>query len=188
MESINLTAANQPEYSGSTSNFTGGTLRDAIEADLPRIVEIYNASIPGRLATADTEPVTVESRLPWLREHDPQSRPLWVLEHDGLIIAWVSLKSFYGRPAYHATAEVGVYVASEYQGRGIGPRLLRAVIDKCPQLGISTLLGFVFAHNEPSLKMNEKVGFKRWGLLPGVAELDGIKRDLVIIGYQIPAS
>jgi len=164
---------------------TGEILRDAREADLPRIVEIYNASIPGRLATADTEPVTIESRREWFRGHNPQSRPLWVLEHAGQIVAWVSLKSFYGRPAYHATAEVGLYVAPEAQGRGIGPRLLQAVIDKCPQLGIETLLGFVFAHNGPSLRMNEKIGFERWGLLPEVAELDGIKRDLVILGYKI---
>ena len=39
------------------------TLRDATEADLPAIVEIYNATIAGRMVTADTSPVTVESRV-----------------------------------------------------------------------------------------------------------------------------
>ena len=162
-----------------------GALRDAVEADLPRIVEIYNASIPSRLATADTEPVTVESRLLWFHAHDPQSRPLRVLELDGEIIAWISLRSFYGRPAYGATAEVGLYVAPDHQGAGIGPHLLRSIIADCPRLGVRTLLGFVFAHNLSSLKMNERVGFERWGLLPGVAELDGVKRDLVILGYKV---
>ncbi len=33
-------------------------IRDAVESDLPGILSIYNAAIPGRLATADTEPVT----------------------------------------------------------------------------------------------------------------------------------
>ena len=163
-----------------------GTLRDARETDLPRIVEIYNASIPGRMATADTEPVTVESRREWFHSHNPQSRPLWVLEEHAQIMAWVSLRSFYGRPAYHATAEVGLYVAPGHHGRGIGTKVLQTVIEHCPQLGISTLLGFVFAHNEPSLKMNEKVGFQQWGYLPAVAELDGVKRDLVILGLKIP--
>lgn len=160
-------------------------LVEAREEDLPRIVEIYNASIAGRRATADTEPVTVESRREWFFAHNDR-RPLWVLKRGGQIIAWISLRSFYGRPAYGATAEVSVYVAPEHQGEGIGTRLLRAVIEKCPQLGVSTLLGFVFAHNEASMKMNDTLGFERWGFLPEVAELDGIKRDLIIVGLKVP--
>ena len=41
------------------------SFRDARAADLPRIVEIYNASIPARLATGDLEPVSIESRKAW---------------------------------------------------------------------------------------------------------------------------
>jgi phosphinothricin acetyltransferase len=48
------------------------TLRDATEADLPAIVAIYNAAIPGRTATADTDPVTVESRREWFAKHSPR--------------------------------------------------------------------------------------------------------------------
>jgi len=36
--------------------------RTAIRSDLPQIVEIYNSTIPSRIVTADTEPVSVESR------------------------------------------------------------------------------------------------------------------------------
>ena len=32
-------------------------IRDAREADLPEMVAIYNASIPGRMATADVDAV-----------------------------------------------------------------------------------------------------------------------------------
>jgi len=86
-------------------------LRDATEADLPAIVEIYNTTIPGRMATADTEPVTVESRIPWFCMHHPRTRPLWVLEESLRVRAWLSFNSFYGRPAYQPTAEVSIYVA-----------------------------------------------------------------------------
>jgi phosphinothricin acetyltransferase len=160
-------------------------IRDAVEEDLPAIVEIYNASIPGRMATADLEPVTVESRLAWFREHDPRSRPIWVLECEGKAIAWISLNSFYGRPAYQATAEVSLYVEPQHQGRGIGSKLLSTMIRSAPQFGINTLLGFVFAHNHPSLHLCKKVGFKQWGFLPQVAEMDGQRRDLVILGLQL---
>jgi len=51
-------------------------IRHAMAADLPAIVAIYNASIPGRMATADTQPVTVAQREEWFRAFDPDSRPL----------------------------------------------------------------------------------------------------------------
>ena len=161
------------------------SLRDARPDDLPRIVEIYNASIPGRLATADTTPVSVESRRAWLAEHEPTRRPLWVLEDAGEIVAWISLRSFYGRPAYAKTAEVSLYIAPEHQGRGLGTLLLRRMIERCPELGVENLVGFVFAHNEPSMAMNRRLGFETWGHLPGIAELDGIERDLLIVGLKV---
>ena len=56
------------------------TLRHAQAADLPEIVAIYNASIPGRMATADTEPVTVASREAWFRDFDPlYPRTYWLV-------------------------------------------------------------------------------------------------------------
>lgn len=57
-------------------------LRDAVEADLPAIVAIYNATIAGRVVTADLEPVSIESRLAWFRAHNPERRPLWVALDD----------------------------------------------------------------------------------------------------------
>ena len=99
-------------------------IRHAATGDLPAIVEIYNASIPGRMATADTAPVTVESRQEWFRAFDPRSRPLWVMEQRGTLAGWLGLRSFYGRPAYHRTVELAVYVAPEARRQGIARKLL----------------------------------------------------------------
>ena len=105
-------------------------VRDATDADLPAIVEIYNQSIPGGWSTADTLPVTVEDRLDWFHKFDPNKKPIWVAEIDGQIAAWVSLSSFYGgRPAYDATAEVSLYISTSFQRRGIG-RISEAVGDR----------------------------------------------------------
>jgi L-amino acid N-acyltransferase YncA len=159
-------------------------IRDATEADLPTIVAIYNAAIPGRMATADTEPVSVDSRMPWFREHTATHRPLWVALRDESIVGWLSFQSFYGRPAYHATSEVSVYVSPGHQRTGVGRALLAKAIDTGPQLGLTTLLGFIFGHNEPSLRLFRDLGFEQWASLPRVAELDGIERDLVIVGRR----
>jgi L-amino acid N-acyltransferase YncA len=98
-------------------------IRNALEGDLPAIVAIYNAAIPDRLATADTEPITVSRRREWFAEHDA-TRPLWVAAIDSAVAGWLSFQSFYGRPAYRATAEVSVYVSPHHQRRGIGRALL----------------------------------------------------------------
>jgi phosphinothricin acetyltransferase len=160
-------------------------IRDAAVADLAAIVDVYNFSIPGRMATADTDPVSVESREPWFQEHSAARRPLWVATLDDTVVGWLSFQSFYGRPAYHATAEVSVYVAPVHHGHGIARALLARAVQQSPGLGLHTLLGFIFGHNEPSLRLFSSFGFERWALLPRVAELDGVERDLVVLGRRV---
>lgn len=160
-------------------------IRHAQAADLPAIVAIYNASIPGRMATADLEPVTVESRQEWFRAFDAKARPLWVLEEEGRIAGWLGLRSFYGRPAYHRTVESAVYVAPEARRRGAARTLLAHALHACPALGIANVLAFVFAHNAPSIVLFEAQGFSRWGLLPQVCELDGLERDVLVLGRRL---
>lgn len=162
-------------------------IRDATRDDLPTIIEIYNASIPGRMATADLAPVTVASRQEWFANHSMERRPLWVLESDDRVVAWLSFRSFYGREAYRHTAELSVYVAPAYQRRHLGDRLLSEAVEAAHRLDLTTLVAFIFAHNPPSLNLFKKYQFQQWGYLPQIAELDGIDRDLVILGRRISA-
>lgn len=161
------------------------TIRDAKQTDLPEIVDIYNSTITSRIVTADTEPVTVESRLDWFNSHSPEKRPLWVAVDGEKIVAWISFKSFYGRPAYDHTAELAIYLHQEYRGQGIGRQLLEYAIKLSPNLKLKTLLGFVFAHNAPSLGLFGKAGFTIWGHLPKVAEIDDKEIDLLILGLRL---
>lgn len=159
-------------------------IRDAAIEDLPVIVSIYNSTIESRMVTADTSPVTVESRKEWFDKHN-KNRPLKVVDLNNQICAWISFQNFYGRPAYQATAEVSIYLSEEIRGKGLGAKILEKAIAQCPALQIENLLAFIFAHNVPSIRLFEKYGFEKWGYLPGVAELDSVKRDLVIMGRRI---
>jgi L-amino acid N-acyltransferase YncA len=162
------------------------SLRDATAEDLPAIVEIYNAAIPQRIATADLVPISVKSRQAWFEAHTPYHRPLWVAEtKQHRVAGWLSFSSFYGRAAYDATVEVGIYVRPECQRQGIGRTLLDRAVAEGNLYDVRTLLAYIFAHNTSSLHLFEQAGFTEWGYLPCVAELDGIERDLTILGKRL---
>jgi phosphinothricin acetyltransferase len=166
-------------------NGPGWRLRDAAEADLPAIVAIYNATIPGRQVTADTQPVTVAQRLPWFRAHDPAKHPLWVAERNGVLGGWLSLSPYLSRPAYHITAEVSVYVHETRRREGLGRHFVSEAIARAPEFGLRNLVGLIWAHNEPSLNLFRGLGFAPWGRLPRVALLDAVERDLIIVGRRV---
>lgn len=154
--------------------------------DLPAIVDTYNTTIPSRLVTADLEPVSVSSRLQWFNAHSKEKRPLWIVTYNGLYAGWMSFNSFYGRPAYDGTVEVSIYLEKAFQGKGIGKACLLYAQSSAPDLGIHTLLGFIFGHNTPSLELFYKLGFEKWGHLPRIANMEGTERDLLILGKRLP--
>jgi len=160
-------------------------IRDAVESDLPAIIKIYNAAVATRVATAQLEQVTLEDRRGWLKEHSADRHPFWVLEMDRQIAGWLTLKPFLPRCAYRGTAEVSVYVDEKFRQRGVGRTLLGEAIARASSLKINAMVGLIFAHNEPSLKLFERLGFEKWGLLPRVARLDDIERDLTIMGRPV---
>jgi phosphinothricin acetyltransferase len=160
-------------------------MRNATENDLKDIVSIYNSTISTRQSTADTKEVSVESRLEWFRQHDPKKRPLLVHEDNNKVVAWVSFQSFYGRPAYEHTAEISIYISPEYRGKGLGRSLLAESIELTEQLDIKTVVSFIFSHNIPSTKLFKSFGFKEWGKLPNVAEMDGKEYSLSIVGKRV---
>ena len=159
--------------------------------DLPLIVEIYNSTVASREVTADTEPVSVASRQQWFDDHHPERRPLWVIHEAGdradrpEVLGWMSYSNFYGRPAYSGTAELSIYIAEAWRGKGIGRYCLAEAIAFAPSIAVHTLLGFIFGHNRPSLALFEKFGFATWANLPRVATLDGVERDLIILGKRV---
>src|SRR5690242_690159 len=159
--------------------------RTARLEDLGEIVAIYNSTIASRMVTADVEPISVESRHAWFAQHAPERRPLWVVELSRRIAGWLSLSDFYGRPAYHRTAEVSVYVREEERRSGVGVFLLSHALERAPSLEIDNLIGFIYANNVPSLRLFERLGFVRWGELPRVCVLDGVERDVVVVGLRV---
>src|SRR5436190_6969955 len=180
-----MTAAISEDRRSQTAATAGFTIRDALEADLPVIIDIYNTTVPTRLVRAELETPAVEARLPWFHDHVPDQYPFWVAERESRVIGWLDFKKFLPRCAYGSTAEISVYVDEKFRRHGVARRLLEEAIARASSLGINAMVGLIFAHNEPSLSLFDRLGFERWGLLPRIARLDGIERDLAIVGRHI---
>ena len=89
------------------------------------------------------------------------------------------------RPGYFITADVAIYLHPHYQAQGLGSYLLSQAIARAPSLGIETLTATIFASNVASIRLFEKMGFERWGVMPRVARLAGTERDLVLVGRRL---
>jgi L-amino acid N-acyltransferase YncA len=149
------------------------SIRIANNADLPRLVEIYNQAIASHTATGDTIPFTVEARRAWFSAHTPQAYPIYVCEAEARVVGYLSISPYRNRPALARTAEVSYYVDYGQHGKGIGSALMEHALQDLPRTGKKVLLAIVLEWNTASIRLLEKFGFQRWGHLPNVAELDG---------------
>jgi phosphinothricin acetyltransferase len=96
------------------------------------------------------------------------------------IIGWAVLSPVSRRKAYEGVAEVSVYVAKNYQGRGVGKTLLCTIIDMSERFGIWMLQGATFPENTASLRLQERCGFRVVGRRERIARQHGVWRDTII--------
>ena len=68
---------------------------------------------------------------------------------------------------------------------GVKTHFLNEAMDEAKSLVIKTLLALIFADNPASLKLFKKIGFKEWGNLSRIANIEGIDKDLLILGQRI---
>ena len=101
------------------------------------------------------------------------------------MLAWLSYKSFYGRPAYDGTVEISIYITQQAQGKGLGKQLLTFSEQHAKTLNIKVLLAFIFSHNLPSIKLFNRFDYKVWGELPEIAIMDDKAYSLTILGKRL---
>jgi phosphinothricin acetyltransferase len=162
------------------------TIRTAGLADLGAIVAIYNQAVEQRFATADLEPITVDQRLAWFRDHDPATLPIYVAEREGAVVGWCSLSAHRpGRAALRRAAEISYYVRADARGQGIGIALVQHAIEEAPRLGKHVLFGILLERNTASVNLLKKCGFELWGRLPDVALIEGELVSHVYYGRRL---
>jgi L-amino acid N-acyltransferase YncA len=143
-----------------------------------------------RESSCDLEPTTVAARRASFEQHSRGHRPLWVAEDADApqqgVVGYLGFFHFMNeRPGYFITADLAIYLHPAYHNKRLGSYLLGQAVDHAPTLGIEVLAATIFASNQASIRLFERHGFERWGYMPRVARLEGVERDLVMVGRRL---
>ncbi len=144
--------------------------------DWSRVREIYTEGIESGDATFETEAPHWDA---WDTAHREDCR--FVARSGGRVMGWAALSPVSDRCVYGGVAEVSVYAARLGAGRGVGTALLEALIRESEQLGLWTLQAGIFPENEASLRLHEKLGFRRIGHRERLGQMKGVWRDVVLM-------
>jgi L-amino acid N-acyltransferase YncA len=155
-------------------------IRQAILEDLGAITEIYNEAILKTVATFDTEPKTLEEQKIWFANHGSKY-PILVAEQDGLVVGWASLSRWSDRCAYSDTAEISLYVKEEFRGKGIGRKIMEAIIREGQKAGLHTVIAKIAEGTEVSIHLHESVGFEHIGIMKEVGRKFGKRLDVYLM-------
>lgn len=156
------------------------TIRRATLEDLGAITQIYNDAILRTVATFDTEPKTAEEQMMWFADHSPEY-PILVADSNGLVVGWASLSRWSDRCGYSDTAEISLYVDEKHQGKGIGRKLLEAIIQKGQKAGLHTIIARIAEGSEASIRLHKSVGFEQIGTMREVGRKFGKLLDVHLL-------
>ncbi len=162
------------------------TIRPAKSDDLKAITEIYNEAILTTDATFDVEPKTDSEQRAWFAKHGPRN-PILVAELDGVVVGWASLSEWSDRCAYSDTAEISAYVKQEFRGRGIGRRLMEAIIQEGEKVGLHTVIARITEGNKQSIHLHESLGFEHIGIMREVGKKFGRLLDMSLVQKIYPS-
>ena len=159
-------------------------IRDATAADAEAICRIYNQGIQDRIATLETEERAPEERRAWLEARGPRHPVLMAIAPapDGsAVVGWGSLNAFNPRRAYDHVADFSLYVDRGWRGRGMGRRLLDALVARAGVLGCHKLVLSAFPFNEAGMQVYRRAGFREVGTYREQGRLDGKWIDTVVM-------
>src|SRR5260221_8924009 len=137
-------------------------IRQAEEADLPALLEIYNYYVLNTHITFDVEPRTISQRQEWFRQFGTSGRlQCFVAVENEQPIGWASSHPFKDRAAYDTSVETSVYLAAGAAGRGTGRRLYGTLLEALAREDVHRAYGGIAQPNETSGRVHGALRFIR---------------------------
>src|SRR3989442_14965347 len=155
------------------------SIRPAGEADAEAIAAIYNQGIEERQSTFETRPRTGAEVAAAMKPPDPV--PYLVAESTDGVLGWARLVRWSTRECYAGVSEVSVYVQLPARGRGLGRRLVEAIVEEAHRRGHWKLVGLLFPEKAASVALCRRTGFREVGFFVRCGQLEGACRHGVLV-------
>ncbi|CAG9000775.1 MAG: Putative phosphinothricin acetyltransferase YwnH [Candidatus Celerinatantimonas neptuna] len=147
-----------------------------------QVSTIYQQGLDSRMATFQTE---VPTYTDWDRSHLDTLRYV-AQTSDQTILGWVAVSQVSSRKVYQGILEHSIYIADKAKGQGVGRALLAYLIDQSEQSGCWTLMASIFPENTASIKLHERLGFRKIGVREKIARHHGVWRDTWLYERRSP--
>ncbi len=163
------------------------TIRDATDADVAAITEIYAHHVCTGLGSFEEIPPSRDEIARRRAEVLARDLPYLVaVSATGAVVGYAYASLYRARSAYRFSVEDSVYVAPDSVGRGIGRALLEALIARCGETGYRQMVAVIGdSGNAGSITLHERLGFRRVGLLPAIGYKHGRWVDSVLMQREL---
>ncbi|MGI2034415.1 N-acetyltransferase family protein [Rhizobium panacihumi] len=161
------------------------TVRDATEADLADIRDIYNDAVLNTTAIWNDNIVDLSNRQDWFAARVARGFPILVAEVDGKLSGYASYGDWRAFEGFRHTVEHSVYVHKDARGHGLGRLLMKALIERAEAGGIHVMVACIEAKNEASIRLHEKLGFRTTGTFLEVGTKFGRWLDLTCMELRV---
>jgi len=158
------------------------TIRPATRADVPAIAAIYRPAVLTGTASFELDPPDDAEMTRRFDAITQGGYPYFVAEIDGRVVGYAYASAYRTRPAYRFTVENSVYIAPDMQGKGIGPLLLRTLVDGCTAKGFRLMIAIIGDSAQyGSIALHRRQGFTFCGTIHSVGYKFGRWLDTVIM-------
>ncbi|RWX76060.1 N-acetyltransferase family protein [Neorhizobium lilium] len=161
------------------------TIRDATEADLAGIMDIYNDAVANTTAIWNETLVDLENRRQWFAARQAKSFPVLVAVEDGAVAGYASYGDWRNFEGFRQTVEHSVYVHRDHRGGGIGRKLMEELVARASANGIHVMIAAIESGNAGSIALHEKLGFRLAGRFSEVGIKFGRWLDLTCMELKL---
>ena len=162
-------------------------IRDASPTDLGALRDIYNDAVLNTTAIWNEVAIDLDNRRAWLELRAQQGFPVLVAEDAGEVVGYASYGPWRAFDGFRETVEHSVYVRADQRGKGVGPQLMQALIDRARAQGLHVMVAAIESGNAASIRLHERLGFATTGQMPQVGQKFGRWLDLTFMQLVLDA-